>query len=43
MTTFKLIFSLKFLPANVSKKNNSQNAESFLLLWIAVWSEDDFN
>lgn len=39
----KLVFSLQFLPANVSKTRSSQQAESFLLHWIAVWPKDDFN
>lgn len=39
----KLVFSLQFLPANVSKTRSSQQGESILLQWIAVWPEDDFN
>lgn len=38
-----LVFSLQFLPANVSKTCSSQQGESILLQWIAVWPEDDFN
>ena len=39
----KLIFSLQLLPADISKASSSQQGESFLLHWVAVWPEDDFS
>lgn len=41
--TSKLVFPLQVLPANVDQASSSQQGESFLLQWITVWPEDDFD
>lgn len=37
------MFSLQFLPADVRKASESQQGETFLLLWIAIRPDDDFS
>lgn len=39
----KEISSLRCVPADVSEAGHSQQGESFLLQWVAMWPEDDFN